>query len=152
MFPWPWDDSSVDEIRANHILEHLGETVDVFLGIIKEIYRVCKSGAKITVVAPHPRHDDFINDPTHVRAITRRTFELFSKRINRIYAESHSANTALGMYLDVDFEIRQVRVALDEPWATQFNEGKITADLLNDAVKKFNNVVKETMIVLEVVK
>ena len=152
VFPWPWDDNSIDEIRMNHILEHLGETTEIFFGIIKELYRVCKPKAIISIATPHPRHDDFISDPSHVRVITARTFELFSKRLNKGWAEIGAANSPLGLYLDVDFEIKKVQHGLDEPWATQFNEGKITIDQLNEAVKKLNNVVKETMIVLEVVK
>ena len=42
--PWPWLENSVDEILLSHVLEHLGQTPDVYLGIIKEIYRVCRDG------------------------------------------------------------------------------------------------------------
>jgi len=37
--PWPYN--SVDEMFLSHVLEHLGEVTDVYLGIIKEITRVC---------------------------------------------------------------------------------------------------------------
>jgi hypothetical protein len=62
-FPWPWKDNSVNEIRLIHVLEHLGERKEVFLNIIKELYRICVASATIHIVVPHPRHDDFINDP-----------------------------------------------------------------------------------------
>jgi predicted SAM-dependent methyltransferase len=68
--PWPWPDNSVDEIFLSHVLEHLGQATDVYLGIIKELYRVCRDGATITIIVPHPRHDHFLTDPTHVRAVT----------------------------------------------------------------------------------
>ena len=35
-FPWPWPDSSVREIVLTHVLEHLGQSTDVFLGIVKQ--------------------------------------------------------------------------------------------------------------------
>ena len=43
--PWPWPDSSVEEVAMKHVLEHLGAETDVYLGIIKELYRVCRHGA-----------------------------------------------------------------------------------------------------------
>jgi predicted SAM-dependent methyltransferase len=54
----------------NHVLEHLGRDTEIYFGIIKEIYRVIIPDGKVIIVAPHPRHDDFINDPTHIRMIT----------------------------------------------------------------------------------
>ena len=151
-FPWPWDDSTIDEIRLNHVLEHLGETAKIYFGIIKEIYRVCKPDAKIEIIVPHPRHDDFLNDPTHVRAITPNSLTLFSKKVNRQYIEMSMANSTLGIYLDVDFEIERTRFCLEEPWKSQFDNGDISVDELNLAVKKYNNVIKETEIILGVIK
>jgi SAM-dependent methyltransferase len=151
-FPWPWADNSIDEILLNHVLEHLGESSVVFLRIIQEMYRVCKSGARIEIKCPHPRHDDFISDPTHVRAITPRLFELFSKKNNDRWAKGGFANSQLARYLNVDFEIRDIKIMLEEPWASQFSRGKITPTELNDIVKRFNNVAKETLTILEVVK
>ena len=35
--PWAWADDSVDEVMLRHVLEHLGATPDLYLGIIKEL-------------------------------------------------------------------------------------------------------------------
>ena len=67
VFPWPSPDDSVDEVLMAHVLEHLGAQTSVYLGIIKELYRVCRDGAKIKIAVPHPRHDNFLSDPTHAR-------------------------------------------------------------------------------------
>ena len=79
--PWQFADDSVDEIMLNHTLEHLGRDAQTFFAIIKEIYRVCKNNALIEINVPHPRHDHFINDPTHVRIVTPALLDLFSKKI-----------------------------------------------------------------------
>ena len=58
--PWPWADDSVQEMRFSHVLEHLGADATTYLSIIKELYRVCRDGAQIFIVVPHPRHDHFL--------------------------------------------------------------------------------------------
>ena len=82
IFPWPWPDNSADEILLCHVLEHLGQTPDLFLKIMQELYRVCKPNATVTIMVPDPRHDFFLNDPTHVRPhhapVTTR--DMFSKK------------------------------------------------------------------------
>ena len=68
-FPWPWPDDSIDEIILSQVLEHLGQLPNVYLRIIQELYRICKEGALIQISVPHPRHDHYLCDPTHVRPI-----------------------------------------------------------------------------------
>ena len=87
-FPWPWDTSSVQEVVLNHVLEHLGQDTQVYLKIIQELYRICQDQAVVHITAPHPRHNDFLNDPTHVRAITPEGIGLFSKRNNEEWLET----------------------------------------------------------------
>src|ERR1700761_187803 len=80
--PWPWPDSCAEEVRFNHSLEHMGGDAKVFLAIMKELYRICAHGAIVDIHVPHPRHDYFIGDPTHVRIITTEVLRLFSKKFN----------------------------------------------------------------------
>lgn len=151
-FPWPWETGSVDEVMFNHVLEHLGATTALYLGIIKELYRVCRADATVVVVVPHPRHEHYLNDPTHVRPITPEGLQLFSKALNRQWAEGRVANTPLGLYLDVDFEVVQAQIVLDEPWLSRLQGGAITQQGAMDAIRQYNNVARETKIVLRVVK
>ena len=72
----PFEDSTVEAVKAHHILEHLGEG---FFHCLQELYRVCKHGARINIRVPHPRHDSFLADPTHRRPITAVTMQMFSK-------------------------------------------------------------------------
>lgn len=151
-FPWPWPDSSVDEIRAHHVLEHLGRETAVFIGVMKEMYRVCKPGAKIEIVVPHPRHDDFLNDPTHVRPITLNVLALFSKSWNRKWEADGSANTKLALEHDVDFEPKTEALQLEPRIRQAFEAGHITQDGLGVLIAERNNIVKAVHIELEVVK
>jgi hypothetical protein len=151
-FPWPWADNSVEEIVLNHVLEHLGESKAVYLKIFQEMYRICKPEATIHIAVPHPRSDDFINDPTHVRVVTPAGLELFSKAKNSEWADSGYANSPLGLYLDVDFEIVSVNYSLEPCWSQKLNSGECTRKDIYAATQKYNNVVKEVRMKIKVVK
>ena len=152
VFPWPWPENSVSEILLIHVLEHLGAKADTFIGIMKEMYRVCEPGAKIRIVVPHPRHDDFLNDPTHVRPVTHPVLELFSRQKNLLWKETGAANTPLALYHNVDFEVVEARHVLDEPYSTQLQNRELGSEDLQGLLRKYNNVVKESHFTLEVIK
>src|SRR4051812_34057053 len=69
VLPWPFADNCADEVVLSHVLEHLGESAKVYLAVIKELYRICAPDAVVRIAVPHPRHDDFLTDPTHVRPV-----------------------------------------------------------------------------------
>ncbi len=152
VFPWPWGDGSVSEVVMQHVLEHLGSSTDIFFGVIRELYRVCVDGAKIEIKVPHPRHDEFLSDPTHVRPITADSLVLFSKAKNREWAEQGIANSPLGLHLDVDFEIVSSNFVLEEDWLRRFNNKEISDVEVFQAIRQFNNVAKEIWITLVVRK
>jgi predicted SAM-dependent methyltransferase len=151
-FPWPFEDNSVEAIVLNHCLEHLGQTASTFIDIMKEMYRVCRPGAEILINVPHPRHDHFISDPTHVRAITPALLQTFSKAQNRRWIELGYANTTLGLYHDIDFEIKSSTVILADDWKKKHEEGKISLDELNFALSSYWNVASEFRVLLVAVK
>lgn len=45
----PLPDNSVSEVYINHVIEHLDDR----LKALEEIYRICKNGAKITIITPY---------------------------------------------------------------------------------------------------
>ncbi len=143
-FPWPFDDDSVDEVRASHVLEHLGAQANVFMGVMQELYRVCRAGALIHVIVPHPRNDAFLDDPTHVRVITPGTLALFSKEACEEWKRRGCANSPLALYAGVDFALRQWSVVPEDKYkdAPDFDE----------LVERCNNVASEYRMVLEVIK
>ena len=50
--PYPFIDSSIDEILMKHTLEHLDKPINV----VNEMIRICKSGAKLIIEVPHYNH------------------------------------------------------------------------------------------------
>ena len=150
--PWPWEDDSIDEIFMSHILEHLGSDTETYYMIWKELYRVCKNGTELHIIVPHPRHDHFIGDPSHVRAITQDGLDLLSKKNCDKFKEMKAANSPLAHYLSVDFEMTKSQVQLSEHWNEQVKKHECDQEQLNFAVKHFNNVVQSSYFVLKVIK
>lgn len=104
-FPWIWKTNSVINVIFNHSLEHLGQMVDTYKKIIKELYRICIDDAIIEIRAPWWRHDHWIADPTHVRPITPLGLALLSKKNNEMWIKMGAANSSLALWWGVDFQI-----------------------------------------------
>lgn len=152
IFPWPWPDSSAEAVLLNHVLEHLGRDTETFLGVMKELWRVCRPGARVEVNVPHPRHDAFLGDPTHVRAIIPATLELFSRARNLEWQAAGKANSPLALYTGVDFQLVHWEAVPDAAWVRRLQEGRVTMQGLDDAAHHMNNVIEEYRIELRAVK
>ena len=152
ILPWPFPDDGAEAVVLRHVLEHLGREPALFLDLMRELYRVCAPGASVTITVPHPRHDDFLSDPTHVRPITPQGMELFSQAKNQEWDEAGRANTPLGRQLAIDFATVSVTMMPDPPWRRRLDSGELKPRDLAQAARQFNNVIKEVEIVLRAVK
>jgi hypothetical protein len=141
--PWPWPEDSAEEVRFIHSLEHMGADPKVFLAIMRELYRICAPGAEVLIHVPHPRHDNFIGDPTHVRPITPQMLVLFDWRKNQEWKERGVSNTPLAFYLGVDFAIEESRVVLSEPYNSRLAKGEMTHEAVEEALRSLANVAEE---------
>jgi predicted SAM-dependent methyltransferase len=150
--PWSFESSSVDTVMMNHSLEHMGQQTSVFLAIVQELYRVCKPGAHIQVNVPHPRHRDFLNDPTHVRAITPEMWALFSKSNCVHWAEVGASNSPLALYLDVDFEVVEFMIVIEQKYRELLQSGQLTQEQLMAKMETENNIASEYQITLAAIK
>jgi len=150
--PWPWGDSSAEEVRLKHVLEHLGRNSETFLSVIKELWRVCANGAKVAITVPHPRHDAFLTDPTHVRPILEGTLRLFDQGANFEDRKRGFSNTPLGLITGVDFRLESVEHTVEKDWLERFQRGEISHAELNHAARHYNNVISETDFLWRTVK
>ena len=152
VFPYPFEDNSIEEILLSHVLEHIGQSPEVFLNIIKEFYRICKNNSVIKIKVPHPRHDDFISDPTHVRPITILGLQLFDKDLNLKWEKQKAANTPLALINNVNFKITNVKYNLDQNYTKKFKNKNLDKNQVDVDVSNLNNVVKEVEIDWLIVK
>jgi SAM-dependent methyltransferase len=114
VLPWPFESNSADLIVLSHVLEHLGQTSNLFIQILKEIYRISKNGSLLHIDVPCPRSKYYLSDPTHVRPITPDLIDLFNKKSNHYYASRNYAISQLGVENDVDFEVLKVDLIVDK--------------------------------------
>jgi hypothetical protein len=150
--PWPWDSNCATEILFNHSIEHMGAQTGVFMDIIKETYRIAAPGALLRINVPHPRHDNFMNDPTHVRVVTPELLALFDRERNDEWRQGGVANSPLAHYTGVDLVLDAVNMVLAEPFRSDLREGRITPDALQQSIKLHNNVIEEYQMRLTVRK
>jgi SAM-dependent methyltransferase len=152
VFPWPFADNAVDEIRAHHVLEHLGGETEIFLKLMQEIYRVLRPNGIVSIKVPFVQAYSYWNDPTHVRVITPSVLALFSKKECERFKENNWPNTPLALYLDVDFDIVSVEHALMPHWGQRWTEKNITQGELDFAIDTHWNVVDAMTIVIRKVE
>ena len=67
---WPWTESSLDEIRAWDIIEHLPDK----LHTMNEMWRVLRPGGRAEIIVPTTDGPGAFQDPTHVSFWNRRSF------------------------------------------------------------------------------
>jgi SAM-dependent methyltransferase len=71
---WPWKDSSIDEVVAHDIFEHLPERIHT----MNELWRVLRPGGKATIEVPSAaKGAGFAQDPTHKSAWCMNSFQYF---------------------------------------------------------------------------
>ncbi|HXA40310.1 MAG TPA: hypothetical protein VNW53_15035 [Phenylobacterium sp.] len=150
--PWPWPTDCADEIIFNHSLEHMGADPKIFLSIMAEIYRIADAGCIVQINVPHPRHDNFISDPTHVRAITPQMLCLFDKRLCDEGIRRNAANTPFAHYLGVDFELTHTHTVVEEPFLSQYRSGVLSEDALRLMLRTQLNIAREFKMTLRVRK
>jgi predicted SAM-dependent methyltransferase len=143
----PIEDSTVEEVKAHHVLEHIGAG---FFHLMQELYRVCKHGAIIDIQVPHHRSEVWYGDPSHVRFITIDNMRHFNKRYNDWHISQWNSSSGFGNRLDVDFEIVDFEFVPDTVWANRFKE--MTQEQIEEVSRNFNNVYNETHIKLMVIK
>lgn len=70
---WPWEDSSVDEVLAYDIIEHLPDKIHT----MNEAHRVLRAGGLFDIIVPTTDGRGAWQDPTHVSYWNANSFFYF---------------------------------------------------------------------------
>lgn len=131
--PLPFEENSVDEFFASHVLEHIERPLDV----MEELYRIAKPNAKMVCEVPYGSSDDAFEDPTHCQQFFLHSFDYFSQPI---YWRADYGYRG-------DWLIEKVSLVVEAKTYT----GKAAEDILH-AVHMYRNVVKEMRVQLKAIK
>jgi len=72
--PLPFPDQVFEEVLCQDILEHLE-----YIPVLRDIHRIMKKGASLTIRVPHFTSKNSYTDPTHKKFFAIRTFSFFTK-------------------------------------------------------------------------
>ncbi len=114
-FPWPFEDAYVDELNANHFVEHIpllwvgwngslsaipetSEHKEMFFAFFDECYRILKPGGLMTVQIPALQTSRAFQDPTHRRFIPAESFQYLNKKVREQWGIAH-------YNVDCDFDV-----------------------------------------------
>jgi hypothetical protein len=150
--PWPWQDNSVDEIRLDHVLEHVGKDPKTYLAVWKEIWRISKPGTQIFITVPHWRHDNFVHDPTHVRPITPIGIAMFDHQRNLEDLKNGGQETKLGFMTGIDIGIKHIEYEYVPEIQQALAAGLVSKEKVQSLMDHENNVCQEIKITAVVVK
>lgn len=95
---FPFEDNSVNEVLAIHILEHLTNP----LGCLAELYRICKPGAEIRITVPHGFSVMYCQDLTH-----HSRFTYFGLDYLNVDEQGNYTNPLHHEYGDMKFHVRR---------------------------------------------
>lgn len=73
VFPYPFEEGSVDWVYMNNVLEHLDSPMDV----MAEIHRILNTGSGVKVIVPYFRSGWAFIDPTHKTFFTVDSFSYY---------------------------------------------------------------------------
>lgn len=123
---WPFADSSVDEARAIHFLEHLTNFEGKWerTWFFNELWRVLKPGAGCQLIMPHWCSNRYYGDPTHKEPFSEMGFYYLSREW-RIKEAPHT---------DIEFNPHGYKCDLEATWGYAL---RADAQLRSQEVQQF---------------
>lgn len=100
-FPFPVRDSSFDEVRAIHVIEHVADVIRT----MEEFHRLLRHGGTVVIETPHYTDFSSFCDPTHRWHLNSYSLRYFG-----------DDNAGYGYYSAARFRERRVQVKLLALW------------------------------------
>jgi len=122
IYPWPFEDNSVDKARCSHYVEHIphdipGHSLDGFILFGNEVGRILKPGAQLEIWSPYYSSRRAWQDPTHRRAISESSFLYWNQQWLKDNGLDHYGVTC-------DFDFAYGYQFSNPRWATANDEAR----------------------------
>jgi SAM-dependent methyltransferase len=130
VFPWPFEDNSVDEVRCSHYVEHTEDLI----AFMNELYRIMKPGAQALIITPYYTSRRAFQDPTHKRFMSETSYLYFNRQWMLDNGLDH-----YGINCDFDFTYGY---AFSQLWATKSDDAR------SYAINHYWNVVDDLYVTL----
>jgi SAM-dependent methyltransferase len=101
---WPWATSSIDEIQAVDIIEHLPDKINT----LNEAWRVLKRGGLLHVEVPTTDGPGAFQDPTHISYWNRGSFKYFE------WTNYYRNRFAKAYGIEAMFKVRSESISIGE--------------------------------------
>lgn len=124
-YPWPWGDSTVEEVFAHDVFEHLPNKRET----MNELWRILRPGGRADVCVPTIRGVGAVCDPTHVSYWSCGDFEYYE---HGNYARERFRNSS---YYGVRADFRIIGEPFQEMYRNKFNEEVWKVRITLEAVK-----------------
>lgn len=136
--PWPWDDSTVDEVWCSHLVEHVADLA----AFMDELWRVMAPGAVAEITHPYAWSDQAVADPTHRRQLVEMSWYYFDSEWRDV--------KGLGHYPIVcDFPIKSFEMKLSPEWAQRRSEGLMAGTWDDSKLRNGVNIIEELVVMIE---
>jgi SAM-dependent methyltransferase len=105
-YPWPFEDSSAEYIKAKDIIEHMATHLpdgrSSLIAFIEEAHRILQPGGTLWIQTPAHNAPFLWIDPTHVRGYHEESFDFFDPETD--------FGRATGFYSDCTFKVTHERL------------------------------------------
>jgi SAM-dependent methyltransferase len=106
IYPYPFEDSSFDDILMDNSIEHLDDVVRT----MEEVWRICAKWATVTIKVPYFR-SHYAIDPTHKQYFVGHSFNYFDpdEEFHKYYRYSEIASFSIQKVVyDQEFKYRGI--------------------------------------------
>lgn len=134
VYPWPFEDGTVDEVTCEHYVEHLDGAE--FIDFMNELWRILADGGRATIETPYLTSYRAWADPTHKSMMHEAKFVYFNREWRENEKLDHGDYVKITANFDFDFGYR----ITDPRWVNAHEEAKARA------IQHYWNVVDDLVI------